>query len=209
MEAGRQAPARQLQSGRQLRALSQLREQTVESLDRGEPPRPALLVDRPHDPREDPRAGLVAHPIPESGPKSDAVGPREGDGRDAGVEVHREGGRNTDERQPQMFGHGPTRRLDLIDDEGIHTLIADCGRGVPEEHYRLQSDPAKPAPQGSEALELTDLLIPRAERAEGKVFPADLAEPQARRPDRRLEVGHLEVDHFMAPSLEPPPYRPS
>jgi hypothetical protein len=58
---------------------------------------------------------------------------------------------------------------------------------------------AKPAPQGSEARELTDFLIPRAERPEGKVFPADLAEPQAGRPDRRLKVGHLEVDHFMAP----------
>ena len=66
-------------------------------------------------------------------------------------------------------------------------------------------DSAKHAPQGGEALELAELLIPRAERAGGEVFPADLAEPQARRPDRRLEVGHLEVDHFMAPRLEPPP----
>src|SRR5262249_53915515 len=50
-----------------------------------------------------------------------------------------------------------------------------------------------------------DFLIPRAERAEGEVFPADLPELQARRPDRPLEVGDLEVDHFMAPRLEPPP----
>src|SRR5262249_44457055 len=56
-----------------------------------------------------------------------------------------------------------------------------------------------------EALELADFLIPRAERAGGEVFPADLPELQARRPDRPLEVGDLEVDHFMAPRLEPPP----
>lgn len=37
--------------------------------------------------------------------------------------------------------------------------------GVPEEHLRLQSDPARRAPQGGEALELTEFLVPRAERA--------------------------------------------
>jgi hypothetical protein len=64
------------------------------------------------------------------------------------------------------------------------------------------SDSAKPAPQGGEALELTDLLIPGAERSGGEILPADLAELQARSPDRLLEVGDLEVDHVMAPRLE-------
>ena len=67
-----------------------------------------------------------------------------------------------------MFGHGPARHLDLVDDEGIDALVADRGRGVPEEHHRLPFDSAKPAPQGGEALELTELLIPRAERPGGK-----------------------------------------
>src|SRR5262249_50021181 len=84
-------------------------------------------------------------------------------------------------------------------------LVADRGRRVPEEHQRLPFDAAKPAPQGGEAPELTHLLIPRAERAGGEVFPSDLAELQARRPDRPFEVGDLEVDHLMAPCLEPPP----
>ena len=132
------------------------------------------------------------------------MGPREVDGRDAGVEVDRQGGRHADERQAQVFGHGPARHLDLVDDEGIDALVADRGRGVPEEHHRLPFDSAKPAPQGGEALELTELLIPRGSRR-GEIFPADLAELQARRPDRPLEVGDLEVDHLMAPRLEPPP----
>jgi hypothetical protein len=50
-----------------------------------------------------------------------------------------------------------------------------------------------------EALELTDFLIPRAERTGREVLPTDLAELQAGRPDRPLEVGDLEVDHLMAP----------
>src|SRR5262249_47979993 len=58
---------------------------------------------------------------------------------------------------------------------------------------------------GGDALELPDLLVPRAERAGGEVVPADLAEPQARRADRPLQVGDLEEDHFVAPRLEPPP----
>src|SRR5262249_25477526 len=62
-----------------------------------------------------------------------------------------------------------------------------------------------PAPQGGDALELPDLLVPRAERAGGEVLPADLAEPQARRADRPLEVGDLEEDHVVAPRSEPPP----
>ena len=36
-------------------------------------------------------------------------------------------------------------------------------------------------------------------REGAKLLLADLAELQARRPDRPLEVGDLEVDHFMAP----------
>jgi hypothetical protein len=98
-----------------------------------------------------------------------------------------------------MFGHGPARRLDLIDEEGVDALVADRGRSVPEKHHRLLSDPAKPAPQGSEARELPDLFIPRAERAGGEVLPTDLSELEASRPDRPLKVGDLEVDYFMAP----------
>ena len=66
-----------------------------------------------------------------------------------------------------------------------------------------------PAPRlaprtGGETLELTEFLIPGTEGAGGEVFPADLAELEARRPDRPLKVGDLEVDHLMAPRLEPP-----
>ncbi len=147
----------------------------------------------------------VAHPVPEPGADAAAMGPREDDGRDAGVEVDRQGGRHADERQAQVFGHGPARHLDLVDDEGIDALIADRGRGVPEEHHRLPSDSAKHGPQGGEALELTELLIPRAEGAGGKSSRPIWRNSQARRPDRLLEVGDLEVDHFMAPRLEPPP----
>src|SRR5262249_37944467 len=68
----------------------------------------------------------------------------------------------------------------------------------------LQSNPAKSAPQGSEAREFTDFLIPRAERAGREIFPTNLAELQSRRTDRALDVGDLEVDHFVAPRLEPP-----
>jgi hypothetical protein len=121
------------------------------------------------------------------------------DGRDAGVEIDRQGGRHADERQPQVLGHGAARHLDLIDDEGIDPLVADRGRGVPEEHHRVPFDPAKPALQGGKALELPEFLVSRAERAGWEVLAADLAELQARRPDRPLKVGDLEVDHFMAP----------
>jgi hypothetical protein len=98
-----------------------------------------------------------------------------------------------------VLGDGPARHLDLINDEGIDARVADRGRSVPEEHHRLLSDSAQRAPHGGEALEPAELLIPRPEGAEGEVLPADLAELQARRPDRSLEVGDLEVDHFMAP----------
>src|SRR5262245_42206831 len=207
MEAGWQAPARQLQSGGQLRDLSQPRGQTVETLDRGKPPRPALLVDCPHDPREGQLAGIVAHPIPKSGPKPNAVRPREGDGRGADVEVYWEGGRDVDEWQSQMFGHCPTRRLDLIDHEGIDALIADRGRRVPEDHLRLHHDPANPVAQRGESFELAPFLVARAERAEGEVALTDLAEPQPGGPDGRLQVGHLEVDHVVASRLQSPAQR--
>src|SRR5262249_36865467 len=131
MEARWQAPARQLQSSRQLRDLSQPREQIIETLDRLKPPRPALFVDCPDEPREGQLAGFVADTIPESGPKAYVVRPGEGDGRDANIEVHRESGGDAHKWQSQMFGHCPTRRLDLIDHEGIDALIADRGRRVP------------------------------------------------------------------------------
>jgi hypothetical protein len=127
------------------------------------------------------------------------VGPREVDGRAAEVEVDRWGGRRADERQTKVFGDGPARHLQLINDEGIDARVADRGRSVPEEHHRLLSGSAQRAPQGGEALELAEFLIPRPEGTEGEVFPADLAELQARRSDRPLEVGDLDVDHFMAP----------
>jgi hypothetical protein len=104
-----------------------------------------------------------------------------------------------------VLGHGTARHLNLVNQEGIDALVADHGRGIPEEHLRVQLDSAKRAPQGGGALELSELLIPRPEGAGGEVFPADLAELQACRPDRPLKVGNLEVDHFMAPRLEPPP----
>jgi hypothetical protein len=118
---------------------------------------------------------------------------------DARVGVNRQGSRDADEWQAQVIGYSPPRHLDLIDDEGVDALVADGGRGVLEEHHRLPFNSAKPATQGGEALEFADLLIPRAERAGGEVFLADLAEAQARRPDRSLEVRDLEVDHLMAP----------
>src|SRR5262249_56176702 len=84
-------------------------------------------------------------------------------------------------------------------------VVGGGGRGVREGNRRLALGAGQAAAEGSEAFELTALFIPRAEGAGGEVFPADLAELQARRPDRPLEVGDLEVDHFMAPCLEPPP----
>ena len=133
--------------------------------------------------------------------------PGESDGRDADVEVHREGGGNVDEWQSQMFGHRPTRRLDLIDDEGIDALIADRGRRVPQDHLRLHHDPANPAAQRGESFELAAFRVGRAERAEGEVVLADLAEPQPSGPDGSLQVGHLEVDHVVASRLQSPAQR--
>ena len=66
-------------------------------------------------------------------------------------------------------------------------------------------EPPVPAAQGGETLELAEFLVPRAEGAGWEVVPADLAKLQARRPDGPLEVADLEVDHFMAPGLQPPP----
>src|SRR5262249_60071453 len=90
-------------------------------------------------------------------------------------------------------------------EEGIDGVGADGGRGIPEEHLRLQLDPAKRAPQGGEALESAEFLVPCAERAGGKVVTSDLAEPQPRGPDWRLEVSDLEVDYFITPRLQPSP----
>ena len=86
-----------------------------------------------------------------------------------------------------------------IRDEGVDALVADRRRGVPEKHHRVPCEPANPAPQGGKALELAQLLIPCSDRAGGKILPADLAELQARRPDRPLEVGDLEIDDFVTP----------
>jgi hypothetical protein len=122
-----------------------------------------------------------------------------------GVGIDRQGDRRADEWQAQVFGHGSARHLDLVDDEGIDALVANRGRSVPEKHLRLPFDCAKSTPQGGEALEFSKFLIARAERTGGKVFLADLAEPQSRCPDWPLDVGDLEVDHFMPPRLEPPP----
>src|SRR5215470_5683577 len=141
---------------------------------------------------------MVAHPIPESGPKAYAVRPGEGDGRDADVEVHRKRCGDVDEWQSQMFGHCPTRRLDLIDHEGIDALIADRGRRVPQDHLRLLHDSANPASQRGESFELAAFFVARAERTEREVVLTDLAEPQPSGPDGRLQVGHLEVDHLVA-----------
>src|SRR5262249_37520725 len=110
-----------------------------------------MLVDCPHDPREGLLAGIVTHPIPKSGPEPKAVSPGEGNGGDAKVEVNWKGGRDFDEWQCQMFGHRPTRRLDLIDHEGIDPLIADRGRRVPQDHLRLPHDSANPAAQCGES----------------------------------------------------------
>ena len=96
------------------------------------------------------------------------MGPREDGGRDADVEVDRQGGRHADERQAQVFGDGPARHLDLINDEGIDARVADRGRSVPEEHHRLLSDSAKAAPHGGEALEPAELLIPPRRAPRGK-----------------------------------------
>jgi len=47
--------------------------------------------------------------------------------------------------------------------------------------------------------ESREVFVPRAERAEREVFLTDLAKLQARRPDRPLQVGDLEVHDFVAP----------
>ena len=98
-----------------------------------------------------------------------------------------------------MFGDGPSSHLDLVDDETIDALSADRRRSISKEHLRLSYDPGKSASQGGKSLELTELFIPRSDRAGGKFLLADLAKLQARRPYRPLEVGDLEIDHFMAP----------
>src|SRR5262249_28812502 len=147
METRWQAPAWQLQSGGQLRDLSECGVQTIETVDRGKPPRPALFVDCLHEPPEGYLGGSVAYPIPKSdprGPKACAVRPGEADGRGANVEVHREGGGDVDEWQSQMFGHRPTRLLDLINNEGIDAFIADRARRVPQDHLRLGDHSANP-----------------------------------------------------------------
>src|SRR5262249_20633514 len=137
-------------------------------------------------------------PIPESGPKAYAVRPGEGDGRDADVEVDRQGGGDVDVWQSQIFSHRPTRLLDLIDNEGIDALIADRGRRVPQDHLRLGHHSANPAAQRGKSFELAAFLVASAERAEREVVLADLAEPQPSGQDGRLQVGHLEVDHVVA-----------
>src|SRR5262249_12821331 len=103
MEAGWQVPARQLQSKGQLRDLSQRGVQTVETVNRGKPPRPALVIDCLNEPEEGDLRGSVAYPIPQSGPTACAVKPRKADGWGVDVEVDREGGGDIDEWQSQIF----------------------------------------------------------------------------------------------------------
>src|SRR5262249_1659333 len=64
--------------------------------------------------------------------------------------------------------------------------------------------PAERAPQRGSALEPPEFLVPCADRAGGEVVPADLAEPETRRPDRRLQGGDPEEDHLVPPGMEPP-----
>jgi hypothetical protein len=135
------AASRQLQGGRQLRDVGELREQRVQVPRRGQSPGPALLVDRPKDLREDPLHERIAEMVPEPGRVAESVRPREEYEWDAGVDVERQGERGADERQPQVFGHAPAGHLDLIDDKGVDALFADRVRGVPEEHLRVQHQP--------------------------------------------------------------------
>jgi hypothetical protein len=97
-----------------------------------------------------------------------------------------------------MFGYRSTRLLDLIDNEGIHALIADRGRRFAQNHLRLHYHSVNPAAQRGESFELAAFLVARAERSEGEVTFTDLSEPQPSGPDGRFQVGHLEVDHVMA-----------
>jgi hypothetical protein len=60
-----------------------------------------------------------------------------------------------------MFGHCPTRRLDLVDHEGIDALIADRGGRVPQDHLRLHHNSANPAAQRGESFELAAFLVAR------------------------------------------------
>src|SRR5262245_46375532 len=103
-----------------------------------------------------------------------------------------------------MFGHRPTRLLDLIDDEGMDAFIADRGRRVPEDHLRLHHHSANTAAERGESFKLAAFLVARAERAQGEVALTDLAEPQPSGPDGRLQVGHLEVDHVVPSRLQSP-----
>ena len=108
--------------------------------------------------------------------------------------------------RPRCSATVPPAELDLVDDEGIDALVADRGRGVPEEHHRLHvrfrevrdRRAARPSSWPSSSF--------RARREPGGKSSRPIwRNSQARRPDRLLEVGDLEVDHFMAPRLEPPP----
>src|SRR5262245_58328505 len=136
-----------------------------------------------------------------------AVRPGESDGRDADVEVHREGGCDVDEWQSEMFGHRPTRLLDLIDNEVIDAFIADRVRRVPQDHLRFHHHSANSAAQRGESFELATFLVALAERTEREVVLTNLAEPQPSGPDGRLQVGNLEVDHVVASGLQSPAQR--
>src|SRR5262249_44807387 len=137
--------------------------------DGAKPPSPALLIDCSYNWGEDQLANLVADRIPETSPRPETVRPWDVDWRGFGIEVHREGGRDADEWQAQMFSHRPAGWLNLVDDESVDALIADRGRRVPKEHLRLHHDSANAAAQGSESFELAKFLVARAERADGKV----------------------------------------
>src|SRR5262249_46163266 len=97
--------------------------------------------------------------------------------------------------------------LDLIDDEGIDALVTDRGRRVSQDHLRLGDHSANPAAQRGKSFELAAFLVAGAERAEGEIVLANLAEPQPSGPDGRLQVGHLEVDHVVASRLQSPAQR--
>ena len=65
-----------------------------------------------------------------------------------------------DERQAQVFGDG-LGHLGLVDDETIDHLIADRDRSIAEEASLPFGRFRKPASQGGETLELTELFIPQ------------------------------------------------
>src|SRR5262249_10312332 len=117
---------------------------------------------------------------------------------DANIEVHREGGGDVDVWQSQMFGYCPTRRLDLIDNEGLDAFIADRGRRVAQDHLRLHRHSANPAAQRGESFKPAAFLVTRAERTEGEVVLTDLVESQPGGSDGRCQISHLEVNHLVA-----------